>query len=206
MPHSRAILSSDGQQQALWPCILARQPMTSFSSPDKSVRLAIVSGIKMNVLASAGITGPAADTGLSSEPWDIRADRPASARRTCTRRNTVCAGRFPDARHQRLASRVSRSCECFGRGSEGTITEIYRRASWPTRCATFRCGTSLGLHWQEANCWRQLDRRLPAMAQTTFNNPWPTWAIVQSYESFGLRKTYSAAILPSRTMMTSSPV
>ena len=31
-------------------------------------------------------------------------------------------------------------------------------------------------------------------------------AIVQSYESFGLRKTYSAAILPSRTMMTSSPV
>ena len=34
----------------------------------------------------------------------------------------------------------------------------------------------------------------------------PMVRIVQSYESFGLRKTYSAAILPSRTMMTSSPV
>jgi hypothetical protein len=47
------------------------------------------------------------------------------------------------------------------------------------------------------------------------------WSVIQSgliaaqsissmrcgfYESFGLRKTYSAAILPSRTMMTSSPV
>ena len=30
--------------------------------------------------------------------------------------------------------------------------------------------------------------------------------IVRSYESFGLRKTYSEAILSSRTMMTSSPV
>ena len=35
---------------------------------------------------------------------------------------------------------------------------------------------------------------------------WCMVGIVQSYENFGLRKTYSAAILPSRTMMTSSPV